>query len=176
MTWMMWGYPILGNIHFVLRREGNFRCNSGSTLMEPSLTCSSRGGWWLIWGLPNYIYILYYIYIIYIIYILYYIYILYIYNIYIYMRKIILILEKSSSTTPPTSFRATMSLWIQFFAFSAEVISCTAKFPLRSSPRLMQSSAWAPGVASAKVIPQYLWIVLHHPNEDIQDITRIYLG
>jgi hypothetical protein len=35
------------------------------------------------------------------------------------------------------------------------------------------SSGWE---ASAKVIPQYFWIVLHRPNEDIQDITRIYPG
>jgi hypothetical protein len=88
MTWMMSGYPILGNLHFVLRREGNFRCNFGSTLMEPSLTCPSRGGWWLIWGLPNYIYIyiiLYYIYI----YIILYIYILQ--YIYIYTPSVLYI-------------------------------------------------------------------------------------
>lgn len=133
MTWMMWGYPILGSLHFVLRREGNFRCNYEKDT-EKDHPDSGK-----------------------------------------------IVIHNTSHKFPSHPIVTVDDVFLFFCRgqedLAAEVISCTAKFPLRSSPRLMQSSAWAPGVACAsRWSPNICGIVLHHPNEDIQDITRIYLG
>ena len=141
---------------------------------------------------PTQLYIYYIIYIIYIIYI-YILYILYIYIIYyilIYIYINIYIYEKDHPDsgkivihTTTHKFPSHESLWMMFFAFSragrcgrwGDIMHGKVSTPLISKVDavISLSSGWE---ASAKVIPQYLWIVLHRPNEDIQDITRIYLG